>query len=401
MPTKKLFNTNVFFLCAVVVFSLTTLHSQMMPDAAKLAPTPPMGWNSWNAFGAQVDDSKVRATAEAMVSSGLRDAGYQYINLDDTWEGERDSKGVLHPNKKFPDMKALADFIHSKGLKFGIYTAPSPKTCGGYEGSFGHVEQDAQTFASWGVDYLKYDLCGYRQTIYAQAKGNIDLQNKLLTEVYAQMKHALDKTGRPFVYSLSPGMGGMWLVGQAAGANLWRTTADIEANYERIALIGFGQAGLSKFAGPGHWNDPDMLEVGNGKLTSDESKTHMSLWALLAAPLLAGNDLVHMSQQTLEILGNKEVIAVDQDPLGIQGDRVNEVGPLEIWAKPLSQNAKAIGMFNRAISPMKMTLNLSDIGLKRAHLRDLWLHKDLGVVEDSYTTVVPRYGVVLLKITAE
>jgi alpha-galactosidase len=403
MATWKIMRSGLVSCALALAFGAATpaVYAQDAHPHQMLASTPPMGWNSWNAYGAKIDDKIIRATADAMVSSGLSKAGYEYINLDDSWEGGRDAAGNIVPNANFPDMKALADYIHAKGLKFGIYTAPSPKTCGGYEGSFGHEEQDARTFAAWGVDYLKYDLCGYRETIYQVSKGDLDVQSRLLIETYVKMKRALDHTGRPIIFSLSPGMGGMWLVGPATGANLWRTTADIEPNYERIALIGFGQAGLSRFAGPGHWNDPDMLEIGNGKLTLDESKTHMSLWALLAAPLLAGNDLTRMSQQTLDILSNREVIAIDQDALGRQGDRVSEVGPLEIWMKPLSGNAKAVGLFNRSISPMKMTLHLHDVGLKKAHLRDLWTHKDLGVVEDSYTVDVPRYGVVLLKLTVE
>lgn len=396
MKTRNALNGGIALSLLLLFFSSAGIHAQKTNE---LAVHPPMGWNGFNAFADKIDDATVRSIADAMVRSGLRDKGYVYINLDESWEGGRDSFGNIKPNSKFPDMKSLGDYIHSRGLRFGIYTSPGEKTCGGNVGSLGHEVQDAKTFASWGVDYLKYDLCSYRQVIYKQAGGDIDKQMALLTEVFAKMRRAIDQAGRPMVYSLSPGMGGMWMVGPAAGANLWRTTADIEPVYERIALIGFGQAGLSHFAGPGHWNDPDMLEVGNGKLSFDESKTHMSLWAILAAPLIAGNDLTHMSAETLSILNNEEVIAIDQDPLGIQGDRVKETGPLEIWSKPLAGNAKAVGLFNRSISPMKMTLKLRDVGLQSAHIRDLWLHKDLGEIKDEYTVVVPRYGVVLLRLS--
>ena len=254
-----------------------------------LAATPPMGWNSWNHFAEKVDDATVRAQADALVSSGMRDAGYLYVNIDDTWEGERDAAGVIHPNAKFPDMKALADYVHSKGLKLGIYSSPGPKTCAGYAGSYGHEEQDAQTYAAWGIDYLKYDLCTLGEQLEKVEPAEA---RRIMRAAYDKMHQALLKTGRPLVYSLCEyGYDSVWRWGASVGGNSWRTTGDIADNYARMAEIGFGQAGLASFAAPGHWNDPDMLEVGNGGMTIPEYRAHFSLWALLAAPLIAGNDV--------------------------------------------------------------------------------------------------------------
>ncbi|MBT9332743.1 glycoside hydrolase family 27 protein [Paracidobacterium acidisoli] len=370
-------------------------------SAQTAAATPPMGWNSWNHFAGKVTDADVRAAADAIVSSGMRDAGYIYVNIDDTWQGQRDAQGVIHANSKFPDMKALADYVHAKGLKIGIYSSPGPKTCAGYEGSYGHEEQDAKTYAAWGMDYLKYDLCSFRKIMQQESNGDPQKAFDMEKAAYQKMNRAIEATGRPIVYSLCQyGWNKVWEWGTDVGGNLWRTTGDISDHYSRMEEIGFAQAGLSKYAAPGHWNDPDMLEVGNGGMTADEYRQHMSLWAILAAPLLAGNDLSKMTPETLSILLNKEVIAVDQDAMGKQGDRVSAVGPNEIWAKPLSGGAKAVALFNRAESPLPMTLHLSEVGFEEnAKLRDLWAHKDVTASDGSYTVVVPRHGVVMLKIT--
>jgi alpha-galactosidase len=360
-----------------------------------------MGWNSWNHFAEKVTDGDVRAAADAMVSSGMRDAGYVYVNIDDTWEGQRDAQGFIHPNKKFPDMKALADYVHSKGLKFGVYSSPGPKTCGGYEGSYGHEEQDAQTYAKWGVDYLKYDLCSYDDIMRAQSHGDPQVAWKMMQQAYGKMHQALLKTHRPIVYGLCQyGMDAVWSWAPSVGGNLWRTSGDIQDSWTRMTMIGFEQAGLSKYAGPGHWNDPDMLEVGNGHMTENEYRVHMSLWAMLAAPLMAGNDLSKMDGATKSILLNKEVIAVDQDKLGKQGDRVTETGPFEVWMKPLANGEKAVALFNRGNSDNAMRFSLGEVGLAHpVHARDLWAHKDLGLIHNSYATVVPSHGVVLLRLT--
>jgi alpha-galactosidase len=380
---------------------LFLVPSTLLAQNSMLAATPPMGWNSWNLFAGKVEDKDVRATADAMVSSGMKDAGYLYVNIDDTWQGERDAQGNIQANSKFPDMKALADYVHSKGLKIGIYSSPGPKTCAKYEGSYGHEAQDAKTYAAWGIDYLKYDLCSYRQNMIAEAPNDPQKANQMMKDAYKKMQQALLATGRPIVYSFCQyGWDAVWEWGPSLGANLWRTTGDINATYDRMALIGFSQAGLSKYAGPGHWNDPDMLEVGNGKLKPDENRTHMSLWVLLAAPLLAGNDLSKMTPETLAILTNREVIAIDQDPLGQQGDRVSEVGPLEIWAKPLKGGDKAVGLFNRNDSTLPITVKLSDVGFAGgAKARDIWQAKDLGKIQGSYTATVPGHGVVLLRLS--
>jgi len=367
---------------------------------AQLAVTPPMGWNSWNYFAGRVDDKAVRDAADALVSTGMRDAGYIYVNIDDTWEGERDTSGALHTNNKFPDMKALADYVHSKGLKLGIYSSPGPKTCAGYEASYQHEEQDAKMYAGWGIDYLKYDLCSFNDIMKAQAPNDPAGQKAIMIAAYEKMHKALVATGRPIVYSYCQyGMDNVWEWGPQNGANLWRTTGDIAARYDRMAEIGFGQAGLSRFAGPGHWNDPDMLEVGNGKMTDDENRSHMSLWAILAAPLLAGNDLSAMKPEVLSMLTNKEVIAIDQDPLGVQGDRAYAVGPVEVWSKPLKDGSKIVGIFNRS-GPRDVSLQFKPLGYSGAvKARDIWAAKDLGTIKDGWTTNIPYHGVVLLRVS--
>lgn len=366
-----------------------------------LAATPPMGWNSWNHFAGSVNDADVRAAADAMVASGMRDAGYIYVNIDDTWEGERDAQGNIQSNSKFPDMKALADYVHSKGLKLGIYSSPGPKTCAGYPGSYGHEQQDANTYAKWGIDYLKYDLCSYNGIMKKEAPGDRQKQWQMMQAAYAKMHQALLNTHRPIVFSLCQyGFDAVWNWGPKVGGNLWRTTGDIKDNYDRMSVIGFAQAGLGKYAGRGHWNDPDMLEVGNGGMTPDEYRTHMSLWAMLAAPLLAGNDLSKMDETTKSILMNKDVIAVDQDRLGIQGNRVRAVGPFEVWMRPLAGGAKAVALFNRSESAYPITVQFKSVGLDGAvHARDLWSHKDLGTLHNSYTALVPKHGVVMLRLS--
>ena len=372
----------------------------LLAPAQQVAATPPMGWNSWNHFAEKVNDQVVRAAADALVASGMRDAGYVYVNIDDTWEGKRDEKGIIHTNEKFPDMKALADYVHAKGLKLGIYSSPGPKTCAGFEGSYGHEEQDAQTYAEWGIDYLKYDLCSFGDMMGKAASK--DEGHKMMLDAYIKMFNALNKTGRPIVFSLCQyGVDAVWRWGASVGGNLWRTTGDISDNYGRMVEIGFSQAGLSKYAKPGHWNDPDMLEIGNGGMKPDEYRTHMSLWAILAAPLLAGNDLDKMTPETLSILTNREVIAIDQDRAGIPGDRFWAEGPYEIWVRQLAGGSKAVALFNRAdpwagSAPMKV--NFRDLGFKKpVQVRDIWQAKDLGSME-SYLAPVPGHGVVLLRV---
>ena len=392
--------------CFLRVFASISLVSIFLfcpatkAQSSRLAATPPMGWNSWNHFGEKVNDADVRAAADALVSSGMRDAGYIYINLDDTWEGKRDAQGNIQSNSKFPDMKALADYVHSKGLKFGIYSSPGPKTCAEYEGSYGHEQQDANTYAKWGVDFLKYDLCSYMSIMKLHdPKQDPQAALKMMGAAYEKMHQALMNTHRPIVYSLCQyGVGSVWEWGPKVGGNLWRTTDDIRDNYRSMALIGFSQDGFEKYAGPGHWNDPDMLEIGNGGMTTDEYRTQMSLWAMLAAPLIAGNDLSKMDDTTKSILINKEVIAVDQDRLGIQGRRL---GPPQVWTKVLTGGAKAVAIFNEVTDDEAepTTLRLKDVGfIGPVHARDLWAHKDLGILHGSYTFTVPAGGVVMLRL---
>jgi alpha-galactosidase len=353
-----------------------------------LARTPPMGWNSWNCFHLDISDAKIREIADAMVRTGMRDAGYEYVVIDDGWQGKRDASGVLHPNERFPDMKALADHVHSKGLKLGIYSSPGHRTCGNREGSYGHEEQDARMFAGWGVDYIKYDWCGAAR-IY---------QNEEMQAVYQKMGAILRQTGRPIVYGLCQyGLAEVWKWGPDAGGNLWRTTGDIADNWPSMEAIGFSQSDLAPFARPGHWNDPDMLEVGNGGMTQTEYRTHMSLWALLAAPLLAGNDLRTMSKETIELLTNPEVIAIDQDALGRQGRRISQQGKLEVWAKPLADGRVAAGLFNRGEERASVTARWLDLGIRgRARVRDAWARKDLGSFADGFTAAVEPHGVALV-----
>src|SRR3989440_9222593 len=367
--------------------ALPALHK--VPDNG-LARTPPMGWNSWNKFAGRVDEATVRSIADAMASNGMKDAGYRYINIDDTWEAGRDAQGNIQTNKKFPDMKALADYVHSKGLKLGIYSSPGPNTCAGYEGSYGHEAQDARTYAAWGIDYLKYDWCGAR-TLYTDEE---------MPALYQIMGDALLKTKRPIVYSLCQyGRLDVWKWGADVGGNLWRTTGDIRDAWDSMSRIGFGQNELAPWAKPGHWNDPDMLEIGNGAMSDTEYRTHMSLWAILAAPLLVGNDLRNMSPAILEILTNREVIAVDQDKDGKQGRQVWKSSDQEIWTRPLSGGAQAVALFNRAAEPAKVSVRWADIGISgKPRVRDLWLHQDVAVTGAEYSATVPGHGVVMLHV---
>jgi alpha-galactosidase len=345
---------------------------QAPTTATKTAPvtaaTPPMGWNSWNFFAGRVTDKDIRAAADNLVATGMRDAGYNYVNIDDTWEGERDADGVLHTNSKFPDMKALADYVHSKGLKIGIYSGPGNKTCGGYAASLGHEEQDAKMYAEWGIDYLKYDECSFTgDVLEKQAPGDKAAQMRLMVAAYEKMGTALKATGRPIVFSLCQyGWDAVWEWAPGIGGNLWRTTGDINPRWDRIYAILSQQDGLAKYAGPGHWNDPDMLEVGNGKLSPQENWSHFAMWAMLASPLLAGNDLPNMKPEIKAILTNKDVIAIDQDRLGRQGTRAYSDGEVEVWTRHLAGGALAIAVLDAGdsrYSTHPFHLDLAKLGL--------------------------------------
>lgn len=380
----------------------------------KIALTPPLGWNSWNCFANAVDQDKVKAAADAMVNSGLINHGWTYINMDDCWEikpgstnpkemGEpRNANGMINPNKKFPDMKRLTDYIHSKGLKAGLYSSPGPLTCAGFTASYQFEEKDALQWANWGFDYVKYDWCSYG-TI---SKGETIAE---LQKPYRVLREALDKVDRDIVFSFCQyGMGKVWEWGEQIGGNCWRTTGDITDKWSSMAGIGFNQAGQEKYAGPGHWNDPDMLVVGlvgwgpqlhPSHLTADEQYTHISLWSLLASPLLIGCDMTRMDAFTKNLLANDEVIEINQDPLGKQASRVSKVGNLEIWVKELEDGSMAVGLFNRDLANESIKLNWNTIGLEgRQIVRDVWRQKDQGVFTESFSVVVPAHGVKLITL---
>ena len=390
-----------FTLCA---FSFAP-SAGAQPSSPQVAATPPMGWNSWNYFAERVTDKDIRAAADEIVASGMKDAGYIYINIDDTWEGERDASGELHTNSKFPDMKALADYVHSKGLKIGIYSGPGTKTCGGYAASLGHEEQDAKMYAAWGIDYLKYDLCSFiPDVMQKQAPHDEAAQMRLMHDAYAKMGKALQSTGRPIVYSLCQyGWDSPWEWAPALGGNSWRTTGDINAHWDRIYVLLEQQAGLEKYAGPGHWNDPDMLEVGNGKLTLAENRAHFSMWAMLASPLLAGNDLPNMKPEIKDILTNRDVIAIDQDALGQQASRIYADGEVEVWARHLSGGAMAVAILNAGsdrVSTHPFHLDLAKLGLHGAQQsKDLWTGQSVTLTQNMPITL-PSHDILLVRIAS-
>ncbi|HYG34589.1 MAG TPA: NPCBM/NEW2 domain-containing protein, partial [Clostridia bacterium] len=368
-----------------------------------IALTPPMGWNSWNCFGCDVHEGNVRAAADAFVASGLINHGWTYINIDDCWEADRDDKGNILSNTKFVDMKGLTDYVHSKGLKIGLYSSPGSKTCANHEGSYQHEELDAKRYAEWGFDYLKYDWCSYG-TLFPNPT------HEQLLKPYQVMRAALDKAPRDIVYSLCQyGMGNVWEWGVQVGGNCWRTTGDITDTWSSMSGIGFGQAGHEKYVGPGHWNDPDMLVVGYvgwsaqvrpTRLTPNEQYAHISLWCLLNSPLLIGCDLTKLDEFTLNLLTNDEVIDVNQDPLGRQAGRVTKKGELEVWAKDMEDGSKAVGLFNRGEDAAPVVVNWSDLGLTgKQTVRDLWRQMDLGSYTGQFAASVPRHGVVLVKIS--
>jgi alpha-galactosidase len=385
---------------------ISTNHAQKFEG---LALTPPMGWNSWNKFACDIDENLVKQTADAMVATGMKDAGYIYINIDDCWHGERDSLGFIQPNSQhFPSgMKALSDYVHSKGLKLGIYSDAGWKTCGGRPGSRGYEFQDAMTYASWGIDYLKYDWCN---TEALNAEG-----------AYLTMRDALYKAGRPIVFSLCEwGNNKPWEWGASIG-HLWRTTGDIFNCFDCVKDHGtwksWGvmyildmQDGLRKYAGPDHWNDPDMMEVGNG-MPVNEDRAHFSMWAMLAAPLIAGNDLRNMSKETLEILTNRDVISVDQDSLGIQGFKYSSKDSVEIWFKPLVKGDWAMCILNRSKENKMITFDwnyenvVDDIFKKDTNfktveyrVKDLWTKKELKSTKTKLDVTVPSHDVAMYRL---
>ena len=379
-----------------------------------LALTPPLGWNSWNAWGNTVTAERVRLSADGMVASGLHRQGYTYINIDDVWEGglrptrpydleaSRDANGDPVTNERFPDMKGLVDHIHSLGLKAGIYSSPGPTTCQGLGASYQHEEQDARAYARWGFDYLKYDWCGY-----SRIAPNPTLEDR--KKPYRLMGEILARQPRDIVFSICQyGQGDVWEWGREVGGHLWRMTGDIRDSWPSMTSIGFQQTGREQFAGPGGWNDTDMLVVGMvgwsqgqrpSDLTPNEQLTHLALWALQAAPLLIGADLSKIDTWTTNVLGNREMLAVNQDVLGRAAGRKMSDGWVEVWARPLEDGTIAAGLFNRGPEAATVTATWADLGLKGAQpVRDLWLQKDLGRMDRQLSANVPRHGVLFVKI---
>jgi len=417
--------TTRFVLVAALLFSPLVLVQSSPAHDNGLALTPPMGWNSWNKFGCNVSEDLIKSMADGMVSSGMKDAGYDYVVIDDCWQVSRDENGnIVVDAKRFPSgMKALAAYIHSKGLKFGIYSDAGEKTCAGRSGSMGHEYQDALMYAKWDVDYLKYDWCH-------TGKRNAE-------EAYATMRDALKASGRPILFSMCEwGTAKPWLWAADTG-NMWRTTGDISDHWEGKKKWPDGgccslgmldildmQVGLESFSGPGHWNDPDMLEVGNGGMTTNEYRAHFSLWSIINAPLIAGNDLRSMSPEIKEILTNTEVIAINQDPLGRQARRVwtsrsasvaasrlqqdadkpSDAPPpdgTEIWSKPMKDGSRSVLLLNRGASEAEITVPWILLGYPEhlsATVRDLWSHKDLGKFTTKFSAKVPSHDVVVVTI---
>jgi alpha-galactosidase len=389
-----------FFLFCFIIMSISSVMvaKNFHAQGDGLALTPPMGWNSWNKFGCDVSEKLIRETADAMVESGMKDAGYEYVVIDDCWQVDRDENGnIIADPERFPSgMKALADYVHGKGLKFGIYSCAGTMTCQKRPGSRGYEFQDARQYAAWGVDYLKYDWCNH-------GKQNSEAS-------YALMRDALKAAGRPIVFSICEwGTTKPWLWAQDIG-HLWRTTEDIQDCWDcKRDWGGMGwthildlQVGLETYAGPGHWNDPDMLEVGNGGLNPTECRAHFSLWCILAAPLMAGNDLRSMAPEIRDILINKEVIAVNQDALGLQGRKVRDDGDYEVWAKEMQDGSRAVVLFNRSAADAEISVSWNEIGYPNhlnAQVRDLWQHKDVGSFKEKYSALVPSHAVIMVRIT--
>jgi hypothetical protein len=379
---------------------ITKVASDSVPNLQNdVAETSPMGWNSWNHFGCYgINENVIKEMADAMVKSGMKAAGYEYINIDDCWQAySRDKNGNLRANPKlFPDgIKAIADYVHKRGLKLGIYATPGSKTCGmiynNYPaegiGSLDHEKQDAKQFAKWGVDYLKYDWC------------SADVNDGLKPiPAFKKMRDALEAAGRPIFYSIHPSKSEK--VEWSSIANMWRTTGDIKDNWQRVMSILDQQVGLYKYAGPGHWNDPDMLEVGNGGMTTTEDKAHFSLWAMLAAPLITGNDLRHMSAATKSILENKAVIAVDQDTKGAEGHKVVYQGAQEVWVKPLADGSTAVLFLNRSPKRVFMATTAKKVRLPKADYykeTNLWTHKS-NRTDGLIRGFVPSHGILMFRI---
>ena len=396
--------------------------------ADTLALTPHMGWNSWYVWENRVSDAIMRAAADAMVSSGMINHGYQYVNIDDCWavrpqsddpdlRGEpRDARGMINSNRRFPDMKALTDYVHEKGLKAGIYTSPGPMTCAGFTGAWQHEELDARRFVEWGFDFLKYDWCHYSRI----AKDETSLEE--LQKPYRLMSGILTRLPRDIVLNICQyGIGEVWKWGREVGGNSWRTAGDlghdVVGNLFRDGFDRYTGNELHRYGGPGGWNDPDYLLIGilssafvtdeeggneASPLSPNEQYTHVSLWALLAAPLIFSGDITRLDDFTLGLLTNDEIIEVDQDPLGRPGRRVAKDGDLEVWAREMEDGSLAVGLFNRGGGMAEVTARWADLGLAETQrVRDLWRQEDIGIFSDAFTAYVARHGVVMVRMWPE
>jgi alpha-galactosidase len=357
-----------------------------------LAATPLMGWSSRQKLGSRTDDAAIRQAVEGLVGSGLNLIGYVYVELGDGWQGARDEKGVLHPNERFPDMKALGDYIHSQGLKFGLTASAAPKSCNGLDGSYGHEAQDARTFADWGVDYVVFEWCGAEELYSTQEE---------MRAAFQMMGEALRATGRDIVYGISQkGQFGVEQWGSKTGANMWRTGNELEENWASVAAAGFGQTGKEGAAKPGAWNDPGLLQAGNSGMTADASRMQLNLWAVLAAPLMLGNDVRIMMRETVALLSNRELIAVNQDKGGRQGKRVAQSGDTQVWARPLADGSLAVAFFNTGTRTTSVAVTWEQLGIKGPRLaRDLWWHENLGIANNSYRVVLTGGTSMLLKLS--
>jgi alpha-galactosidase len=357
-----------------------------------LAQTPLMGWSSRQKLGSRTDDAAIRQAVEGLVESGLNLIGYDYVEIGDGWQGFRDAQGVLHPNERFPDMKALGDYIHAQGLKFGLTASAAPKSCNGLEGSYGHEEQDARTFAEWGVDYVVYEWCG------AEALHPTEGE---MRAVFQKMGEALRASGRDIVYGIS--QKGQFNVEQWAprtGASLWRTGNELEENWASVGAAGFAQNGKETAVRPGAWNDPGLLQTGNAGMTADGSRMQINLWAVLSAPMMLGNDVRIMTRETVALLSNREVLAINQDKLGRQGKRIAQTADTQVWAKPLADGSLAVAFFNTSLRTTSVAVTWEQLGISGPHLaRDLWWRENLGIANDRYVVVLTGGTSMLLKLS--
>jgi alpha-galactosidase len=351
-----------------------------------------MGWASRQKLGSDMEDDDIRQAAESLEETDLRTKGYVYVEVGDGWQGARDSNGALHAGAKFPDMKALADYVHSKQLKLGLAVSAAPKSCGGFEGSYGHEADDAQLFAAWGIDYIVYDWCGAEAIYPTQVEQRA---------AYQKMSEALRASGRDIAFGMSQnGAFDVASWGAKTGANLWRTGPDIQDNWDSVTKAGFSQNGKEASAGPGRWNDPGLIQVGNGGMTPDEYRTQFNLWAVLAAPMMLGNDVRIMTKETLAALSNPEVIGIDQDPLGAQGKRVAQNGQSEVWARPLADGSVAVAFFNRGQDSAPVAVSWQQLGIDGPRrTRDVWRHEEAGTVNGRYVVFLSGHSSLLLRMS--